>query len=129
MRSSTSRALHEAVTAWINIWKTKFGKWWDPELNGGKGGDSGQPIPGFHCFDLITAMTMVVPELLPSWEGPTYVKIAPLVPEEQPAPTSIKGPDAKLANPSTVSPNAARCHPTPHVALLLSHGWHCPPSR
>ena len=83
-----------------------FGNWWDPELNGGKGGDSGQPIPGFHCFDLITAMTMVVPELLPSWEGPTYVKIAPI--PSQPAPTSSStGPDAELANASTVSPNAA----------------------
>ena len=100
----------DAVKAWLEFWTNPLGSWWDPELNGGTGGDSGKPVPGFHCFDLITAMSMVVPELLPSWEGPTYVKIAPLVPEEQPAPTSIKGPDAKLANPSTVSPNAARCH-------------------
>ena len=100
----------DAVKAWLEFWTNPLGSWWDPELNGGTGGDSGKPVPGFHCFDLITAMSMVVPELLPSWEGPTYVKIAPLAPSEQPAPESIKGPGSKLANPSTVSPDAARCH-------------------
>ena len=110
----------EAVKAWVNIWKHNFGNWWDPELNGGKGGDSGQPIPGFHCFDLITAMTMVVPELLPSWEGPTYVKVLPLVPTEQLAPSSRTGPDATLANPSTVSPNAARCHQPIRCTVTIS---------
>jgi inosine-uridine nucleoside N-ribohydrolase len=114
----------EAVNAWVNFWKHNFGNWWDPELNGGKGGDSGQPIPGFHCFDLITAMTMVVPELLPSWEGPTYVKVLPLVPTEQLAPSSRTGPDATLANPSTVRVPMPPVATSPHNALSFSHAWH-----
>ena len=95
----------EAVQNWANFWMGLSG-WWDPRLNDGNGGETKKKIPGFYCFDLITAMYLVVPELLPSWEGPTYVKIAPI--PSQPAPTSSStGPDAELANASTVSPNAA----------------------
>ena len=47
-----------AVKAWVDHWTHDFGTWWDPELGGGMGGDSGKEIPGFHCFDLITAMSM-----------------------------------------------------------------------
>ena len=103
-----------AVKAWVDHWTHDFGTWWDPELGGGMGGDSGKEIPGFHCFDLITAMSMVVPELLPSWEGPTYVKIAP-IPREKEAPVANprlpNQPDAELTNAPTVS---QRPLATPH---------------
>ena len=103
-----------AVKAWVDHWTHDFGTWWDPELDGGMGGDSGKEIPGFHCFDLITAMSMVVPELLPSWEGPTYVKIAP-IPREKKAPVANprlpNQPDAELTNAPTVS---QRPLATPH---------------
>ena len=119
----------DAVKEWCEkIWMKKFGKWWDPELNGGKGGNSKEPIPGFHCFDLITAMSMVVPELLPSWEGPTYVKIAPLAHSEQPPPETSTGPDATLANPSTVSP-IRPSPPLPHDSLLFELHLSPYPSR
>jgi len=109
-----------AVRAWVDRWKHGFGTWWNPELCGGMGGDSGKNIPGFYCFDLITAMSMVVPDLLPSWEGPTYVKVAPIPrePKELEAnPRLPKQKDADLINPFTVSRNAF-CNHTPQNAPL-----------
>ena len=108
-----------AVKAWVDHWTHDFGTWWDPELDGGKGGDSNKSIPGFHCFDLITAMSMVVPELLPSWQGPTYVKIAPIPrepPDQKENPRLPKQPDAELTNKSTVSQRPPTT-PRPNVPL------------
>ena len=111
-----------AVKAWVDHWTHDFGTWWDPELDGGMGGDSGKEIPGFHCFDLITAMSMVVPELLPSWEGPTYVKIAP-IPREKKAPVANprlpNQPDAELTKQRAHGVATPPRNPTPQRTTTL----------
>lgn len=67
-------------------------------------------------------MSMVVPELLPSWEGPTYVKIAP-IPREKKAPVANprlpNQPDAELTKQRAHGVATPPRNPTPQRTTTL----------
>merc|ERR1712154_60172 len=58
------------VQNWIENWKTWGNIWQQREPH-----DTGVPIPGFHPFDLLTAMYMIAPELFHAYRQEAYFGI------------------------------------------------------